>query len=266
MTRIVALVQARMGSTRLPGKVLKDILGKPMLWHVINRLKKATLIDEIAIVTTTKERDKQIIKFAKENGIKSFAGSEADVLDRYYKAAVIYKAEVIVRITADCPLIDPDIVNKTIKYFSTNNFDYVSSARALTVRAGVSNKQAFPDGLDVEVFSFAALEKAWKEAKSPSDREHVTTYIWRNDELFKTAVLECDEDLSHLRWTVDNERDLVFVRTVYKELYKTNESFGLKDILAFLEKKPKLLWINKGALRNEGYFKSLERDPVEDVE
>lgn len=260
LRRVVALVQARMGSTRLPGKVMKNVMGKPVLWHVIDRLRKTKLLDEIVVVTTTKRRDRTITALAKEIGVRSFTGSEQDVLDRYYQAAKLYGAEVVVRITADCPLIDPELTDEVIKYFLTNNYDYVSSARALTIRAGLYSKPAYPDGLDVEVFSFSALKKAWEEAKLLSDREHVTTYIWRNDDLFRTYTVECEEDLSNMRWTLDTKEDLRFIREIYKRLYKKNSFFGMKEILSLLKANPELFKINYYAARNEGYLKSLEKD------
>ena len=257
MSGVVAIVLARVGSTRLTQKVLKDIVGKPLLWHVINRLKKAKLIDEIVVATTTKEEDEPIIKLAKDNDVKSYAGSEEDVLDRCYQAAKIHKADVIVRITADCPLIDPNVVDKVINYFLDNDFDYASNTN---VGVRVLCKQAYPDGLDTEVFSFDALERAWKEAKLPSEREHVTPYIWKHSGVFKVGSIECDEDLSHMRWTVDYEEDLMFVREVYKRLYRKGEIFHMKDILTLLRVHPELMNINREIMRNEGYFKSLEKD------
>ena len=257
MSRTVAIVQARMGSTRLPQKVLRDIVGKPLLWHMINRLKKAKLIDEIMLATTTKEEDEPIIKLAKDNDVKSYAGSEEDVLDRYHQAARIHKVNVIARITADCPLIDPDVVDKVVKYFLDNDFDYVSNT---CVGVRVDCKPTYPDGLDTEVFSFDALERAWKEAKLPSEREHVTPYIWKHSTIFKVGCIGYDEDLSHMRWTVDYEEDLMFVREVYKRLYRKGAIFHMKEILTLLSAHPELMDINRGIIKNEGYFESLEKD------
>jgi spore coat polysaccharide biosynthesis protein SpsF len=263
MSRVIGIVQARVGSTRLPRKVLKDIVGKPLLWHVINRLKKAKLIDEIVVATTTKEEDEPIIKLAKDNDVKSYAGSEEDVLDRYYQAAKIHKADVIVRVTADCPLLDPDVVDKVIKYFLGNDFDYVSNADNVGGRK--VRKPTYPDGLDTEVFSFDALERAWKEAKMSFEREHVTPYIWKHPEIFKVGSVKCNEDLSHMRWTVDYEEDLMFVREVYKRLYRKGEIFHMKDILTLLRAHSELMDINRKIVRNEGYFKSLEKDKASET-
>jgi len=259
MRKVVAIVQARVGSTRLSEKVLKRILGKPMLWHVINRLKKAKLIDEIVVATTTRKEDKSIIRLSEENGVKSFAGSEEDVLDRYYQAAKTHNADVIIRITADCPLIDPRVVDRVVKHFLDGDFDYVSNT---CVESGVTCKQTYPDGLDTEVFSFKALEKAWKEAKMQSEREHVTSYIWKQPDVFKIRRIQYCKDLSNMRWSVDYEEDLRFVREVYKRLYKKGIFFHLEDVLTLLSEHPELMEINSVISKNEGYFKSLKKDKM----
>jgi spore coat polysaccharide biosynthesis protein SpsF (cytidylyltransferase family) len=255
--RIVAIVQARMGSTRLPGKVLKDIAGKPALWHVINRLKESRLIDEIVIATTVKAEDQAIVTLAADSGVKSYSGSEDDVLDRYFQAAKKYCADVIVRVTSDCPLLDPDIVDDVVKYFLENCYDYVSNTWA---SAQGDSKQTYPVGLDTEVFSFKVLERAWTDAKLPSEREHVTPFIWKNFALFRIGHVDNDEDLYYMRWTLDYERDLLFIREVYKQLSSKGLTFRSNEIISLLEKNPELLELNKGVVKNEGYFKSLEKD------
>lgn len=256
MKKVVAIVQARMGSTRLPQKVFKEIDGRPMLWHVVDRLKRAKLIDEIVVATTTKEEDKLIIQLAKDSNVEGYAGSEKDVLDRYYQAARTYKTDIIVRITADCPLIDPEVVDKVIKYFLEGDFDYVSNTN---VGARMAHKQTYPVGLDTEVFSFNALQRAWNEAKMLSEREHVTPYIWKNPKIFKVSSVEYGEDLSHIRLTVDYEQDLRFVREIYRRLHKDGEIFCMKEILTLLSEHAELMDINKGIVRNEGYFKSSKK-------
>lgn len=259
MRKVVAIVQARVGSTRLPKKVLKRILGKPMLWHVINRLKKAKLIDEIVVATTQREEDELIVRLSDESGVKSFAGSEEDVLDRYYQAAKTHKADVIVRITADCPLIDPHVVDRVVKHFLDGDFDYVSNT---CVEPWAACKQTYPDGLDTEVFSFNVLKNAWKEAKMQSEREHVTPYIWKQPDVFKIGRVQYSKDLSHMRWSVDYEKDLRFVREVYRRLYKKGGFFNMEDVLTLLSKYPELMEINSEILINKGYFKSLEKDKM----
>ncbi|MDD5560600.1 MAG: glycosyltransferase family protein [Candidatus Omnitrophica bacterium] len=250
---IAAIVQARMSSTRLPGKVLREILGKPMLWHLINRLKKSHLIEKIIVATSIKEIDRPILGVAQECGVEFFAGSEDDVLDRYYQAASKFCADPIIRITADCPLIDPKVIDKLINCYLKNkgNVDYGT----------ICIPPTYPDGLDAEIFSFAALEKAWKEAKKQTEREYVTSYIWKNNRIFRQLNVACDEDLSHMRWTVDEEKDFLFVSEIYKGLYKSvDKVFYMQDILDFLKAHPEIAAINQGIGRNEGYIKSLRKE------
>jgi len=256
---IVAIVQARMTSERLPGKVLMNILGKPVLWHVVTRLNGSELIEKVVVATTTNETDIPIIRFCDEMGIGVYAGSEENVLDRYYKAASHFSATVIVRITADCPLIDPKIVDRVIQYYLENKdkFDYVSTNHPTT----------FPDGLDTEVFSFEVLEKAWKNAKKQYEREHVTPYIWDQPEKFRIGNVENDEDLSATeRWTLDYEEDLEFIRAIYANLYKEGKIFGMEDVLKLLKKKPELRDINKKYLGFNWYALQKHLDELRTVD
>jgi spore coat polysaccharide biosynthesis protein SpsF len=235
---IVAILQARMTSERLPGKVLMEILGKPVLWHVVARLRGSKLIEKSVVATTTNDEDVSIIKLCNAMGICAYAGSEEDVLDRYYKAAKQYSAKVIVRITADCPLIDSNIVDRVIQYYLENKdkFDYVSNNHPAT----------FPDGMDTEVFSFEALEKAWKKARKQYQREHVTPYIWDQPKMFRIGNVENAEDLSLTeRWTLDYKEDFEFISAIYVNLYKEGETFSMQDVLNLLKKKPELREINK---------------------
>jgi len=254
VSKVVLIIQARTGSTRLPGKVMSDISGKPMLWHLIDRVKKCRNVDLVALATTTRREDQILKELAEKSGAKTYCGSEEDVLDRYYQAAKLNGADVVVRITADCPLIDPHLIDRMVRYFEDNRdkLDYV----------GMGSPNHYPDGLDTEVFSFKALERAWKEAKLKSEREHVTPYIWKNEKLFRIGAVALDKDLSQHRWTVDEDRDLRFVREIYKHLYKEGRLFATEEILDLLSKKPELLEINRGIQRNEGYAKSLTEDSV----
>ena len=247
---IAAIVQARMGSTRLPGKVMKLLSGKPMLSHIIDRLKHSKKIDRIIIVTTVKEDDKVIVKLSKEIEIEVFCGSSEDVLDRYYQSASFFNVKHIIRITADCPLIDSVIVDEIVDCYQTKNCDYVSN----------TINPSFPDGLDTEVFSFEALKRAWGEAVTPSEREHVTPYLYNHPEIFKTYNYANHVDHSGMRWDVDEEVDYLFVTEVYKHLYKYGEIFYMDDVLELLSKHPELNSINKNIKRNEGYMKSIEGD------
>jgi len=256
VSTVVAIIQARMGSTRLPGKTMMNIVGKPMLWHIIQRVKEAKLVDRIVVATTTEEIDKQILQVAEELGVESYAGSEKDVLDRFYQAAKQFGANVIVRITADDPFKDPLIIDRAVGFFSKNkdSVDYVSNTIEPT----------FPEGLDIEVFSFNALEKAWKETKKTSEREHVTVYMWTHPGKFRLAnIRHGGENLSHLHWTVDDEKDLEFAREVYSRLYRDDKVFLMKDVLNLLDTYPHLKKINASHVRFEGYIRSLKEDETE---
>lgn len=248
MRKVVAIIQARMGSTRLPGKVLMDIAGKPMLWHVIERVKRCKKIDSIVVATTSREEDKAVVELTKECGVETFAGSEEDVLDRYYQAAKKFDADPVVRITADCPVIDPQIVDEVINKYTEGGYDV----------CGLSGK--FPDGLDVSIFSFNALEDTWRNAKLPSEKEHVGPYMGKHPEKFKLGEYVKFDNLGHYRWSVDEERDLRFIQEIFSRLYKPGDIFLTGDILNLLEREPDLLKINAGIIRNEGYIKSLKED------
>lgn len=250
--KVIAIIQARMGSERLPGKVLKEVEKKPLLWHVFNRTKASKYIENVIIATSLNTKDDAIEKFAVENNIIVFRGSENDCLDRYYQAAKKDKAKLIVRITADCPLICPEIIDKVIAEYLNGKYDYVSNTLLYT----------YPDGCDVEVFSFEALEKAWKECKDPVDREHVTPYI-RNSGKFKIKNVENEYPVNpkEYKWSVDRIEDLKFVREVYKYLYKDGKIFTYKEIMNLLKQHPELKQINSKAVMNEGYYRSFLKTP-----
>ena len=248
-SKTTIIIQARTGSSRLPGKVLAKIQNKPMVWHVINRAKKVRNVNQIILVTTNNKIDKILLKIAKDNKILSFAGSETDVLDRYYKTSLEFGADPIVRITADCPLIDPLLVEKMIEFYKKNKYDFVANNIIPT----------FPDGLDVSIFSFFILKKAWINAKLKSEREHVVPYMIKNKQKFKIFNYKNSQDLSHLRWTIDEKEDLKFVRKIYS-LMKPKTIFYTKDVLNLLRKNPSILKINSGITRDEGYIKSLKND------
>lgn len=249
--KVVAIVQARMASTRLPGKVLADIGGHPMLWHVINRAKAARTVDQIVVATSASSADNPIFDFCAQQGIACFRGNETDVLDRLYQAARKFRADIVIRLTADCPLVDPQVIDKVANTYLKGGYDYVSNTLRYT----------YPDGLDVEVFSFQALEKAWREAVSFVEREHVTPYI-RTSRLFNLGNVENDSDTSgqNNRWTVDEAADLEFIRAVYSRLGRKREIFEMADVMKLIEREPSLLEINKGFIRNEGYYRSLARE------
>ena len=249
---IAAIIQARMTSTRLPEKILKDICGKPELWHVVTRVRRSGLVDDTIVATTLSETDDVVAAFCEREGFPCFRGSEEDVLDRYYRAALHVGADVVVRVTGDCPLIDPGVIDAVLSLYGEGGHDYVSNVVPPT----------FPDGLDVEVFSLRALELSSRNAKLRSEREHVSLYVRNHPELFGAACLRADVDRSDLRWTVDEPEDLEFVRTIYGELYAENPGFGYEDVVALLERRPEIASINKRVGRNEGLAKSIREDSV----
>jgi len=247
---ILVILQARMSSTRLPGKVLKPILGEPMLVRQIERVLSAQSAVKLLIATSADNSDDPIVTLAKATGVDYFRGSLEDVLARFYYAAKNYEPQNVVRVTGDCPLLDPEVLDNVINYHLSGDFDYTSNVLP----------PSFPDGLDVEVMKFSALETAYKEAVLPSHREHVTMFINRNPKRFKLGNFKNTEDLSQLRWTVDEKEDLEFVRYIYKGLYEKNNRFLLQDILGFLRSNPNLNSLNKKYQRNTGLIKSLQKD------
>ena len=237
-----------MGSSRLPGKVLmKSGNGMPLLYHVINQLRHCSKVKNLVIATTTNQEDDEIEKFADNNSVNVFRGSEKDVLDRYFQCAKKYSFSTIVRITSDCPLIDPQIVDKVIERFFSGNYDYATNTLIRT----------FPIGTDAEVFSFSALETAWKNAQLPSEREHVTPYL-RNKGNFKTINVENDTNISNLRLTVDRIEDFELIKEILNNI--SINPIHLEDILELFSRKPELIEINKHINHNEGFNKSLEED------
>jgi len=246
---ILAIVQARMNSTRLPGKVMKKILRKPLIGYLLERLGKSKKVNKIVIASSRKRNNDELCKYVKRLGLDVYRGEEDDVLDRYYQAASQFNPDAIVRISGDCPLIDYKVIDRVISYYLKGNFDYVSNV----------NPPTYPDGLDTEVFSFKALEEAWKNAKLKSEREHVTPYII-NSGKFKIGNVRAENDFSSKRWTVDNEEDFILISKIIENLYKENSYFDMYDILKFENKNPELFEINKHIKRNEGLQKSLEND------
>ena len=250
MRKIVAVIQARVGSKRLPRKVLLDLEDRTVLEHVIYRVKNSKLISDSIVATTILKEDLEIMKLCSSNNIRVYCGSENDVLDRYYQAARLLEADDVVRITADCPLIDTKVIDRVLKLHLFKKTDYTSNAV----------KETFPDGEDVEVFTFKTLQKAWKDARMLSEREHVTSYMKKHPELFKIANLKNTKNLSEKRWTLDEREDYKFIKLVYEKLYKKNKLFGMEEIIRLLNEHPEYEKINNKIRRNEGYLKSLKKD------
>lgn len=237
--KTVAIVQARMGSTRLPGKSLMPVAGKPLLAHVLDRLGASRQVDRIIVATTTSVRDASILQLAQQVGVKGFAGSEEDVLDRYYRAALAAEAGTVVRITGDCPLIDASVVDRAVALFRETGADYLRTS-------------GFPRGLDTEVFSFRNLQRAWNEAARDYEREHVTPYFYRNPDKFRLKELIADEPLRRpeLRLCVDTEEDMALVREIFARLYTPpGRIFTTAEVIAVLDNEPRLKQINASAVQ-----------------
>jgi len=249
---VSAIIQARMNSSRLPGKVLMPVLGKPMLAQMLDRVAQAKSIARIVVATTDQRADDEIAALCRREGYECFRGSEDDVLDRYYQAARRGHADVVVRLTADCPLMDSATIDTVTKTFLDGQYDYVSNTAPLP--------STWPDGSDVEVFSFAALQRAWREAVKPSDREHVTFYLWNNPAEFRVHRVEHVPDWSDYRLTVDYAQDLELVRAVFEALYPLSRSFTLKEIVAFLDANPDVKALNRTIGRNTGWHTAFEKD------
>lgn len=223
-----------MGSTRLPGKVLMDVCGQTVLARVVNRLRSTELIDEILIATTNLAVDDPIVAESRKLSIPTFRGDQDDVLDRYYRAAQFINADVVVRITSDCPLIDPEIAQKTVAAFLETKADYASNVLTRT----------YPRGLDTEVFSLDALGNAWKKAVDRYQREHVTPYIYEHPDEFRIVSVSESENHSNHRWTLDTQEDLNFIRAVYERI-EDQSSFLWRDVLMLLEQNPDVVQINR---------------------
>lgn len=243
------IIQARIGSTRLQRKVMLNILGKTVLWHVVNRVSKARLIGGLIVATTVNSEDDTIVEFCKNNDILVFRGSENDVLDRYYQCAKKYNIKDIVRITADCPLHDPNVIDIVIKEYLGGDYDYVCNTIEYT----------FPDGFDVEVFSFTTLEDAWKNARLPSEREHVTPYIRKNEKFRKKNVFS-NKKYPIYRCSLDQLEDYEFIKRIYEGIGR--EVFYIDDVINYLKEHQELLKINQSIEINEGYLKSLKEDEI----
>jgi spore coat polysaccharide biosynthesis protein SpsF len=236
--KIVAIIQARMTSSRLPGKVLKEIAGVPMIAHVINRVSKARFVDQVIIATTDDPADDLIEKFCNESGYTCFRGHHFDVLDRYYQAALSFQANIIVRITADCPLIDADLIDHLIMSFIETNVDFAAN------RLPPPWKRTFPIGLDIEIVGLKALEKAWKEASLPYEREHVLPYLYDQPNRFKILLMQHEPDYGNKRWTVDTPEDLELLNQIFIQ-FSPRIDFSWLEVIKVIDQIPDLEKINR---------------------
>ena len=239
--KVVVIIQARMGSTRLPGKVLLDLGGKPMLARVVSRCRQATMVDQVVIATSDDPSDDAIENYCLAQGYPCFRGSLHDVLDRYYQAARQFEASIIVRITADCPLIDPAVIDQVVSALIGREqelkWDFVAN------RLPPPWKRSYPIGLDVEVCTFSALERAWKEAKEAHQREHVMPYLYEQEGRFQVLVLNHIPDYGDLRWTVDTPEDLALIRQIYSR-FDGGDGFSWMDVIELFQNEPALAEIN----------------------
>jgi spore coat polysaccharide biosynthesis protein SpsF len=232
----VAIIQARIGSSRLPGKVLLDLAGEPMLARVVNRVRRAETIDEVVIATTTEQADDELAAVCTTRGWRFFRGSQDDVLDRYYQAAMEYGAGLIVRITSDCPLIEPEIIDRVVH-------ELLDSSPPADYACNFLPKRTFPRGLDVEAFGFDTLRVLWKEDQNPAWREHVTQFLHHHPERFAIRGVQNDRDLSAIRWTVDTHQDFDLVRRIYEGF--GHDRFSCREVVTLLEENPQWLDLNR---------------------
>jgi len=241
--KTVIIDQARMTSTRLPGKVMKEVLGKPLLEYQIERLKRTNEADELVIATTTNNTDQPIVEICKRLGVAYYRGSEEDVLSRYYEAATKFGADVVVRVTSDCPLIDPTVVDKVIKHYKDNwdKYDYVSNTLTRT----------YPRGMDTEVFSYKVLQEVYYNAQEQPEREHVTPYICWHPERYKLDNVSHHENQSHHRWTVDTPEDFELIKLILQDLYPVSNKFTWLDVLNLLNEHPEWVQINASVTQKE---------------
>ena len=248
---IGCIIQARMGSTRLPGKVLMDVTKeKPVLYYVINQLKHCKSIEKIIVATTTLQEDDKIVQFCMDNKVSYFRGDSKNVLERHYRCAEKFSLSKIIRMPSDKPLLDPEVVDKIVEVFNSNSYDYVTNFLPST----------FPGGTEVEVLSFDSLKKSWEHAALPSEKEHVTNYIYNNRNDFRIFNVVNSEDLSNFRWAVDRIEDLRLVREIISKIHKN--PILIKDILELFKNEPNLVEINKQVDGNEGNTKSEKEDKV----
>ena len=248
--RVLCVLQARMSSSRLPGKVLAQILGKPMLAWQIERIKRSSLIDQIVVATSMQIEDNAIVDLARTSKVKYYQGALQNVLLRFYEVARRYQPCHVVRLTGDCPLIDPNIIDEVINMHFVSNNDYTSNCLSPT----------YPDGMDVEVMTYAGLLKAYKYARLPSELEHVTRYINQRPKMFRIGHVAFNEDASKYRLTVDEKEDLILIRWIYETLYPTCAAFTLQDILELLKANPDMVRLNQKYKRNAGMAKTLLLD------
>lgn len=232
--RIVAIIQARMGSTRLPQKIMMDLCGKPMLWHIVNRVRRSRLVNDVVVATSVEQADDAVEQMAKGNGILFWRGSQNNVLERFYGCATQYQADIVLRLTGDNALVDAGLIDMGITYFKEKEFDYICY------------REGLPLGMAVEIFTYDALKLAYENAEDTQCLEHVTPYLYRNPSLFRIMRVPCmGENYSHLRWTMDTEQDRNLIKEIYESMYYENPYFSFEDILKEYGSHPQWMHINE---------------------
>jgi spore coat polysaccharide biosynthesis protein SpsF len=241
--KIIAIVQARTGSTRLPGKVFLPLCGKPLIWHIIRRVSSSKLISQVVLATTINKNDDQLEYWAQKENIDIYRGSEENVLERFYKASIKFKADIIVRITADDPFKDPEVIDDVIKVFLKNKLDFAFN----------NYPPSYPEGLDVEVFTFNLLKYAFENSNDSFEHEHVTQFFFRNLSKMNYDNISIEGNFSNLRWTIDTKEDYLMTKEVYDNLYKEGSLFLMKDIISLLATNPEITKINEDVTRSTMY-------------
>lgn len=243
---LTAIIQARLSSTRFPRKIFAEICNKPLIWHIVERLRYSKSISDVVLATTENPVDDELVEWGKNNNLKVFRGSEDDVLSRYYFAAIEFNADTILRITSDDPFKDPYVIDSVYRMYVDEQLDFAYN----------NNPPSFPEGLDTEIFSFSSISKAFHNSKDPFEREHVTQYFYRNPGFFKQKNFSYISDLSYLRLTIDTQEDFLMASIIYEKLYKENQIFKLNDIVNFIEKNQYLTIINQNVKRSSMYLKN----------
>ncbi|MEG0692646.1 MAG: glycosyltransferase family protein [Oscillospiraceae bacterium] len=238
--KIEVVIQARMGSSRLPGKVMMNLCQKPVLWHILERVKQATWVDNIIVATSTLEADNAIANYLKSIGVTCFRGDESNVLSRYYNAVKQYPASAIVRITADCPLIDPFVIDRVISSFLDSSFEYATN---------VGEARNYPRGLDCEIFTCDLLERAFHEATEDYEKEHVTPFMyWKQDSILSIVN---EKEYSNMRWTLDTIEDFQLIEAIYNHFYQSTHDFYMDDIYEFVVNNPPIFKINHNVMQKQ---------------
>ena len=249
---IVGIIQARMGSTRLPGKIMRDVCGKPMLEMMIERVRRSKTLEKIVIATSTNKEDDIIVEFCNKMNVDFYRGSENDLIARYKGASDMFGVDVVVRLTSDTPIMDSYVIDKVVDVYVKNDYDFVSNCYPMP--------RTYPDGMNVEVFSAKILDEAFKESKKPSEREHVTFFMWMNTERYKIFRVDYDRDVSMYRFNLDYPEDYTVLKSIFEGLYPKNPMFTMEDAIKWLDENPDVFKINSHIKPGSGFYRSLDSD------